>query len=218
VWLYCPRHHKTEHHDRSRVVPLGPQAQAIVRRYCKADTALHLFSPREAAQQRRDARTAARVTPDGYGNAVGTHRVEQARRSPGPAYTTESYRKAIHSACDLAWPLPEELQASEDQVVEWRAGHPFPAELRGDLVAIRAWQQQNPPPAEILEAMAVVRAWREAHRWNPNQLRHSWATKVRKQFGLEEASVGLGHSSISTTLIYAERDLAKAIEVARSVG
>jgi len=44
------------------------------------------------------------------------------------------------------------------------------------------------------------------------------ATAVRKQFGLEAAQVALGHSNAKVTQIYAERNLAKAAEIARQVG
>lgn len=54
--------------------------------------------------------------------------------------------------------------------------------------------------------------------WHPNQLRHTWATKIRKLYGLEAARVGLGHTSAETTLIYAERDLGLARKVAAEVG
>lgn len=55
-------------------------------------------------------------------------------------------------------------------------------------------------------------------RWTPNQLRHSAATRIRREFGLEAASVILGHSSLSTTQIYAESDRLRAIEIAGTVG
>ena len=54
--------------------------------------------------------------------------------------------------------------------------------------------------------------------WSPNQLRHSAATEIRKVFGLEASQVILGHAKADITQVYAERDLAKAIEVAFSVG
>ncbi len=54
--------------------------------------------------------------------------------------------------------------------------------------------------------------------WSPNQLRHQHATEVRKQFGLEAAQIALGHSTANVTQIYAERDLGKGIEVAKSIG
>jgi integrase len=54
--------------------------------------------------------------------------------------------------------------------------------------------------------------------WSPNQLRHNAATSIRKEFGLEAAQVILGHSELGVTQVYAERDVAKAIAVARQVG
>ncbi|MBA3485154.1 MAG: tyrosine-type recombinase/integrase, partial [Pirellulales bacterium] len=58
----------------------------------------------------------------------------------------------------------------------------------------------------------------KAHRWAPNQLRHSFATRVRKAFGLEAAQVALGHSSAAVTQVYAERDMAKGVQVAKAIG
>lgn len=54
--------------------------------------------------------------------------------------------------------------------------------------------------------------------WHPNQLRHSAATEIRRQFGLEAAQVILGHSGADITQVYAEKDALKAIEVARRIG
>jgi len=49
--------------------------------------------------------------------------------------------------------------------------------------------------------------------WSPNQLRHSAGTKLRREFGIEASQTVLGHASISTTEIYAEKndDLARRI-------
>jgi integrase len=49
--------------------------------------------------------------------------------------------------------------------------------------------------------------------WNPHRLRHSAATYLREEFGLEVASLILGHSDVEVTKIYAERNQAKALEV-----
>ena len=55
-------------------------------------------------------------------------------------------------------------------------------------------------------------------RWSPNQLRHSSLTEIRKKFGLEAAQVIGGHARADVTQVYAERDLDKAIEIARQMG
>ena len=54
--------------------------------------------------------------------------------------------------------------------------------------------------------------------WHANQLRHSKATEIRRQFGLEAAQVVLGHAKADVTQIYAERDAALAVEVMRRSG
>ena len=63
---------------------------------------------------------------------------------------------------------------------------------------------------------ACTQAW--VPRWSPNQLRHSAATEIRKQFGLEAAQVVLGHSRADVTQVYAERDSARAIEAMGAIG
>lgn len=48
--------------------------------------------------------------------------------------------------------------------------------------------------------------------WRPHMLRHSAATEIRKEWGIEVAQIVLGHASLQATEIYAESDLAKAME------
>jgi len=55
-------------------------------------------------------------------------------------------------------------------------------------------------------------------RWSPNRLRHTAATEVRRKFGLEAAQVILGHSQANVTQVYAERDLALGVDVAKRIG
>lgn len=49
-------------------------------------------------------------------------------------------------------------------------------------------------------------------------LRHTAATRVREDYGLDAAQVTLGHSKADTTELYAGLNLEKAIEVARDAG
>lgn len=67
---------------------------------------------------------------------------------------------------------------------------------------------------------AIQRACKKAgvECWTPNRLRHTAATEIRKQFGLEAAQVVLGHSTADVTQVYAERDLQKAAEIMKKVG
>lgn len=55
-------------------------------------------------------------------------------------------------------------------------------------------------------------------RWSPNRLRHSAATEIRRDFGLEAAQIVLGHSSADVTQVYAERDLQLGLRIAEKIG
>ena len=63
-----------------------------------------------------------------------------------------------------------------------------------------------------------LRGWRKAHRWHPHRLRHTKATEIRRLFDVEAAQVILGHSKPDTTIIYAERDVARARQVMGEIG
>jgi integrase len=54
--------------------------------------------------------------------------------------------------------------------------------------------------------------------WHPNQLRHTKATEIRREAGLEAARVVLGHRSPQMTELYAEIDVDKAAEVMARLG
>jgi len=67
---------------------------------------------------------------------------------------------------------------------------------------------------------AITRACKAAkvERWYPHQLRHTAATDIRREFGLDAARAVLGHRSPAITEVYAELDLAKAEKVAKMMG
>ncbi len=50
VWVYRPARHKTEHHGKERNIPLGPQAQEILRSFRKTDATAAIFAPADAMQ------------------------------------------------------------------------------------------------------------------------------------------------------------------------
>lgn len=60
--------------------------------------------------------------------------------------------------------------------------------------------------------------WRAKHCWRPNQLRHRFACKAREVGGIESVQALLGHSSIGTSQIYADRLNALAESVAAKIG
>lgn len=68
------------------------------------------------------------------------------------------------------------------------------------------------------EDRAELDAFRLANRWTPNQLRHSAATRMRKEAGIESARIALGHSNVNMTEIYAEVDLDSIKALMRRIG
>lgn len=69
-------------------------------------------------------------------------------------------------------------------------------------------------------ARAIRRACKRAKVpvWSPNQLRHTAATRIRSEYGIEAARIILGHTTIDTTILYAEQDLKVAKKVALTRG
>jgi len=67
---------------------------------------------------------------------------------------------------------------------------------------------------------AIARACRAAgvSTWHPHQIRHAFATRVRRLYGLEVARILCGHRSAVVTEIYAEADRARARQVAAKIG
>jgi len=99
VWLYVPAEHKTEHHEKNRVIVIGPQAQAILLRHLVRAPKAYCFSPAESELKRREKAAAKRKTPAAQGNRRGTNRVANPKRVPKEMYTTDSYRRAIQRVC-----------------------------------------------------------------------------------------------------------------------
>ena len=71
-----------------------------------------------------------------------------------------------------------------------------------------------------LYGQAIARACQKAgiEPWSPNRLRHSAATRIRAQYGLEAAQVILGHASATMTETYAEKNLGAAVAIAAKMG
>lgn len=80
------------------------------------------------------------------------------------------------------------------------------------------------PPGEKYTSNSYQRAIRKACSragvtpWHSHQLRHGAATELRREFGLEVAQIVLGHSRADVTQVYAEVNLAKAVDAMRRAG
>lgn len=72
--------------------------------------------------------------------------------------------------------------------------------------------------ADSIEAGKEPTAERIVPRWHPHQLRHNFATRIRKQYGVEAARILLGHKSTAVTELYAEVDRGRVREIVAGVG
>lgn len=72
---------------------------------------------------------------------------------------------------------------------------------------------------QLSYAKAIAAACKKAgvERWGPNRIRHTFATRVRKEFGLDAAQTALGHQHAKITEVYAEQSEARMIEVAEKL-
>ncbi|MHC4090541.1 MAG: tyrosine-type recombinase/integrase [Planctomycetota bacterium] len=68
------------------------------------------------------------------------------------------------------------------------------------------------------EQREQLEQWWKANHFHPHQLRHAFATKVRRLYGLEAAKTLLGHTSIDAAAIYAEADRQRAAEIVQQIG
>jgi integrase len=131
VWIFRPHKHKTQHHGRDRVVPLGPKAQEILLRYLARDPEAYCFRPVDSEAKRRAALTAARTTPLSCGNRPGSNRRRRPKRQPGEVYPTNSYRRAIYRGCDKAFlhptlagiPRKKLTAAQQAELALWQSDH-----------------------------------------------------------------------------------------------
>ncbi|HMO86463.1 MAG TPA: site-specific integrase [Lacipirellulaceae bacterium] len=106
VWEYIPQSHKVEHHERPRVVFIGPKGQAVLLPYLLRPADAHCFSPAEAVAHMRAARHEARTTPASCGNVVGSNRQRRPKRAPREKYDVHSYGRAIRRAAVAAGVAP----------------------------------------------------------------------------------------------------------------
>lgn len=82
----------------------------------------------------------------------------------------------------------------------------------------RACEKAFPVPDEIATDAGKAGTWRKAHSWHPHQLRHNYATRIRKEYGVEAARILLGHRSAIVTELYAEIDRGRVRDIVAKVG
>jgi integrase len=195
LWIYRPSRHKNTYRGQCRTIVLGPRTQELVRRFFTPALDDYLFSPMRAYEERRIEKALKRKSKRTPSQEVRdkTRRVNP-KAIVNSKYDRSSYGLAIDRACDQAFPLPESL-----------------AKRKGESRS--TWWNRL-----TVEERSAVTAWRKAHRWHPNQLRHTFATQVRKKHGLEAAQVLLGHTRADVTQVYAERNEELASQYAAKIG
>ena len=99
IWLYRPKSHKTEHHERNRVIAIGPRGQDVLRPYLLRDASAYCFSPAESEHRRNEARRDARKTALQPSQAARKPK-KNPRRSAKSRYTRDSYRRAVTRAVE----------------------------------------------------------------------------------------------------------------------
>lgn len=211
LWLYRPRKHKTEHHGIERVIPFGPRARAIIIGFLIGE------SPPPNGFEGIDLseHTSRLVAADAYQEA-DRNRDERLLRDlerpvvfiDGCVVDPSAALFSPYEAREERFRLMRKNRKSKVQPSHWNRRSLMP--------------QRTPREWFIPEryAHAVAKAAQRAGvpHWHPNQLRHSYATEVRRAFGLEAAQVVLGHSHADVTQVYAERDLKLARKVANDLG
>jgi integrase len=124
-----------------------------------------------------------------------------------------AYLKTDLHACLFC---PKDATAERNEKVRARRTSPArrkyrrkskPRRAPGDHYTVRAY------------ARAIARACRQAQvpEWGPNRLRHSRATELRP-YGLDVVKTILGHSKVETSQVYAEKDIAAAMELVARIG
>ena len=208
-----PRQHKTAHHGRERAIPLGP----------KARTVLATFLLRDGAP------------PDGFGHVEPNNPDHHDAR----LVMADAYEEAGRIRDAELLRAGELVEFVSGCVVDPLAPLFSPAAARAEWArAARSKRKSKVPPSQMNRRKATparvpgavykVTAYGYAVRkaadkagvthWHPNQLRHTFATEVRRAHGPEAAQVLLGHSRADVTQVYAERDEQLATEIAAKIG
>lgn len=94
-------------------------------------------------------------------------------------------------------------------------GEQFDANSVGHAIK-RAVRRAFPAPADL--PPAELAAWNAKHHWHFHQLRHLWATEARVIAGIESVKTALGHSSLTISEVYAERDFAAVRALMAAIG
>jgi integrase len=211
LWWYRPSQHKTSHRGKRRAIAFGPRARAAIAAFLVGD----------------------RPPPAGF-DAINPND-ETARLVAADAYQEAGRDRDADLLRDLARPVAFVAGCVVDPVATVFSPA---AEREERFRQMRARRTSKVQPSQesrkkaspkrrpgtsytaTTYATAISRSCDKAGvpHWHPNQLRHLFATEVRKSDGLEAAQVLLGHARADVTQVYAERNEALAASIAARIG
>lgn len=123
-------------------------------------------------------------------NGTKRKRNRATRKDISLSFNKDTYNRAIARACELAFEMPAQLR---------RISAALPSDEK-----------------EHLRGLAKI--WRADNCWSAGQLRHTRATEIREQYGIEAAQLVLGHADLIITEVYAERNDKRVADIMREIG
>lgn len=102
----------------------------------------------------------------------------------------DNYGQAVKKACERAFGMPDELRNPDVTL----------------------------PPAMLAEVKRQAKAWRQEHVFTPHWLRHTVATRLADELGVEHAQRLLGHANAAMTEHYSRAAEKIAIGAAKTLG
>ena len=130
-----------------------------------------------------------------------------------PEFRIDSYRKFVVALLEIAGLERKRVNALRERALARK--------IKGkSKVGQKEYKRVKPCYDTASYRRAIKYAIQKAGlpSWAPNQLRHLYATEIRRKYGLEAAQIMLGHSRADVTQIYAERDEKKMEEIASREG
>ena len=103
VWVYTPHRHKLSWREENidRRITIGANGQQVLQPFLERPAKAYCFSPRESEAMRAKLRRADRRSPMTPSQRARKPKKNR-RRPPSAKYVTDSYRRAIGRAVDLA--------------------------------------------------------------------------------------------------------------------
>jgi site-specific recombinase XerD len=133
VWMYEPYRHKNEWREQTRLIPLGPKAQEIIKEFLHLGIDRFLFSPRDAEEWRHEQRAENR-SPDRKTKIFpcelrmrekrkAAAKKRTSKRPKRDRYDVDSYRRAI--TYTISKLNKQREKAGQEPVARW-----YPLQLR----------------------------------------------------------------------------------------